>query len=180
MNKSNNKFAIIIDTKDRVPALIDIINELNFKEKKSQQKVNLKDLLRGEEELLVFDKKSTHDYELSDANPLIRSWLGEIFGKKQYRVSKNFEDILEELYLFAGKELKKEKKDMIIDITISLPKATPKPKRKVRVFNNFVKVGWDQYAIKIDPFTGYEYVKIKGNRYEVVRDYFNRGILVEI
>jgi hypothetical protein len=179
MNKSNNKFAIIIDTKEKVPTLIKAINELNFVERNFQQKVNLKDLLLGEEELLVFDKKSTYDYEIAEANPLIRSWSNEIFGTKQYRVSKNFDNILEELYLFAGKKPKKEK-DMIIDITISLPKATQKPKRKVRVFNNFVKVGWSQYGIKIDPFTGYEYVKINGKRYEIVRDIFNQGVLIEI
>lgn len=179
MNKSNNKFAIILDTREKVPALIEAINELNFVERNFQQKVNLKDLLLGQEELLVFDKKSTYDYEISEPNSLIRSWLGDIFGKKQYRVSENFDEILEEMYLFAGKKPKKEK-DMIIDITISLPKSTPKPKRKVRVFNNFVKVGWNQYRIKIDPFTGYEYVKIDGKRYEVVRDYFNQGVLVEI
>jgi hypothetical protein len=69
---------------------------------------------------------------------------------------------------------------MIIDITISLPKATPKPKRTVRVFNNFVKVGFDQYKIRIEPWTGYEYVVINGKRYEVVRDYFNQGVLVEV
>ena len=83
-------------------------------------------------------------------------------------------------YLKLPKKQQKPEKEMIIDITISLPKATPKPKRKVRVFNNFVKVGWDQYRINIDPYTGYEYVKIKGTRYEVVRDYFNQGVLVEI
>lgn len=179
MNKSNNKFAIIIDTNEQVPALVNVINELNLVERNFQQKVNLKDLLLGHEELLVFDKKSSYDYEVSKNNSLIQSWLGEIFGTKQYRVSKNFENIIEELYLFAGKQPKKEK-DMIIDITISLPKATPKPKRKVRVFNNFVKVGFDQYSIKIDPFTGYEYVKINGKRYEIARDYFNRGLLVEV
>jgi hypothetical protein len=85
--------------------------------------------------------------------------------------------------LFKGvqqKETKKEKEPMIIDITISLPKVTPKPKRKVRVFSNFVKVGFDQYSIKIDPFSGNEYVKINGVRYEILRDFFNRGVLVEI
>jgi hypothetical protein len=74
---------------------------------------------------------------------------------------------------------KEEKKNMTIDITITLPKAQ-KPKRKVRVFSNFVKVGFDQYSIRIDPFTGYEYVKIDGKRYEIARDIYNRGVLVEI
>ena len=73
----------------------------------------------------------------------------------------------------------KQQKEMIIDITITLPKVV-KPKRKVRVFSNFVKVGFNQYSIRIDPFTGYEYVKIEGKRYEILRDYFNRGVLVEI
>lgn len=73
----------------------------------------------------------------------------------------------------------KQQKEMIIDITISLPKVV-KPKRKVRVFSNFVKVGFDQYSIRIDPFSGYEYVKIDGKRYEILRDFFNRGVLVEI
>jgi len=82
-------------------------------------------------------------------------------------------------YLNLPQKQQKPKEEMIIDITISLPKAQ-KPKRKVRVFSNFVKVGFDQYSIKIDPFTGYEYVKIEGKRYEIVRDFFNRGVLVEI
>jgi hypothetical protein len=97
---------------------------------------------------------------------------------KTYKVSDNFEDILEELYLFAGEQLKPEKKNMILNIEISLPRAA-KPKRKVRVFSNFVKVGWDQYRIHIDPFTGYEYVKINNKRYEVVRNLFNQGVLIE-
>jgi hypothetical protein len=76
---------------------------------------------------------------------------------------------------------KPEKKTMTttIDITITLPKAQ-KPKRKVRVFSNFVKVGWDQYAIKLDAFTGNEFVLINNTRYEVVRDIFNQGVLVEV
>jgi hypothetical protein len=82
-------------------------------------------------------------------------------------------------YLNLPQKQQTKEKEMIIDITISLPKAQ-KPKRKVRVFSNFVKVGFDQYSIKIDPFTGYEYVKIDGKRYEIVRDFFNRGVLVEI
>ena len=77
-------------------------------------------------------------------------------------------------------EKPKEEKKMIIDIVISLPKVAPKPKRKVRVFSNFVKVGWQQYRINIDLFTGNEFVVIEGKRYEVVRDYFNQGVLVEI
>jgi len=80
---------------------------------------------------------------------------------------------------FLNVQKKPKEKEMTIDITISLPKVT-KPKRKVRVFSNFVKVGFEQYSIKIDPFTGYEYVKIEGKRYEILRDFFNRGVLVEI
>lgn len=82
--------------------------------------------------------------------------------------------------MWKDTQQKTKKENMIIDITISLPKATPKPKRKVRVFNNFVKVGWNQYSIKIDPFNGYEYVKIDGKRYEIARDVFHQGVLVEI
>jgi hypothetical protein len=179
--KQSNKFAIVIDNREKVPDIINTINELNLIERHYQQKINLKDLLQGQEEILFFDKESTYDYEFTKVNSFIKKWLNEILGKKYYRVSKNFDDIIEELYLFAGKEKTKNKKDMTIDITISLPKASaPKPKRKVRVFTNFVKVGFDQYSIKIDPFTGYEYVKINGKRYEIVRNIFNRGVLVEI
>jgi hypothetical protein len=85
----------------------------------------------------------------------------------------------EELVKIQQKPKVEVKKNMTIDITITLPKAQ-KPKRKVTVFSNFVKVGFDQYNIKIDPFTGYEYVKIDGKRYEIARDIFNRGVLVEI
>jgi len=75
---------------------------------------------------------------------------------------------------------KEEKPNMTINIEISLPKSQPKPKRKVRVFSNFVKVGWNQYSIKIDHYTGYEYVLINGVRYDVVRNVFGQGYLVEI
>jgi hypothetical protein len=102
--------------------------------------------------------------------PLHFNWL----WKKSIR--DNIPTLRKEL---EKKQQKTEKENMIIDITISLPKA-PKPKRKVRVFSNFVKVGFNQYTIRIDPFTGYEYVKIDGKRYEVIRDLFNRGVLVEI
>jgi hypothetical protein len=172
----SNKFSIIVDTTEQVPNIINIINELNFKPE--QQKVNLKDLLFGKNELLVFDKEVPY-YEVLPKATRYVPWLEEIFGKKNYKLSKNFNEIVEELYLFAGKEPKKEN-NMILNIEITLPKATPKPKRKVRVFSNFVKVGWDQYAIKVDPYTGYEYVKINGKRYEVVRDYFHSGVLIEI
>lgn len=83
--------------------------------------------------------------------------------------------------LLKVQKQQKQEKEMIIDITIKLPSVkVEKPKRRVRVFSNFVKVGFNQYSIRIDPFTGYEYVKIDGKRYEIVRDYFNRGVLVEI
>jgi len=93
--------------------------------------------------------------------------------KEHPRVVKNrnwYEELL---------KTQKQQKEMIIDITITLPKVA-KPKRKVRVFSNFVKVGFDQYSIRIDPFSGYEYVVIEGKRYEILRDYYNRGVLVEI
>ena len=96
-----------------------------------------------------------------------------IIVKEHPRVIKNrnwYEELL---------QTQKQQKEMIIDITITLPKVA-KPKRKVRVFSNFVKVGFDQYSIRIDPFSGYEYVKIEGKRYEILRDYYNRGVLVEI
>lgn len=173
--KKSNKFAIIVDTPERVPNLIEILNELNFKS--DQQKVNLKDLLFGRRELLFFNKKNEYDYEISNNDIYINNLIGGSTCDT-YSVSKNFENIIEELYLFAGKSLKKEKKNMILNIEISLPRAS-KPKRKVRVFSNFVKVGWDQYRIHIDPFTGYEYVKINTKRYEVVRNLFNQGVLVE-
>jgi len=77
------------------------------------------------------------------------------------------------------KEPKKEKKrNVVLDITITLPRK--KAKRRVTVFSNFVKVGWDQYSIKHDHYTGYEYVIIEGERYEVVRDVCGQGYLVEV
>jgi hypothetical protein len=173
--KKSNKFAIIVDTAERVPSLIEILNELNFKS--DQQKVNLNDLLFGNNELVVFDDQNPY-YEILPKTKHILPWLDSIIGPKQYKVSKNFEDIIEELYLFAGKPLKKEKKNMILNIEISLPRAS-KPKRKIRVFSNFVKIGWDQYRIHIDPFTGYEYIKINGTRYEVVRNFLGQGGLIE-
>ena len=102
----------------------------------------------------------------------------EVIQKREPRNYQKYFNI-PTLFKELQKKQQKPKEEMIIDITISLPKA-PKPKRKVRVFSNFVKVGFDQYTIKIDPFTGYEYVKIEGKRYEVARDIFNRGVLVEI
>ena len=87
------------------------------------------------------------------------------------------EKILRELD-FEDKE-KKENKKVVLDITISLP-AKKRPKRKVRVFSNFVKIGWDQYSIKHDCYTGYEYVIIDGTRYEIMRNIFGQGYLVEL
>ena len=179
MKNSNNKFAIVIDDHNKVPSLIEVIRELGLIERSHKQQVSTS--LLPVKKVLVFDgkKENTWDYEIEDNNPSIESWLNEFLGKKPYRVSNNLDVILNELYLFAGKENKKKKKDMTIDITISVP-VRSKPKRKVRVFSNFVKVGWDQYSIKVDPYTRYEYVIIKGNRYEVVRDIFGKGYLVEL
>lgn len=179
MKNSNNKFAIIIDDREKVPSLIEVIRELGLIEKSHKQQVNTS--LLPVKKVLVFDRREERpwDYEIEDNNSPIESWLNEFLGKKPYRISSNLDDIFNELYLFAGKENKRKKKDMTIDITISVP-VKSKPKRKVRVFSNFVKVGWDQYSIKIDPYTRYEYVIIKGNRYEVVRDIFGKGYLVEL
>ena len=70
---------------------------------------------------------------------------------------------------------------MILDIIIHLPRKTERRrKRKVRVFRTFVKVGWDQYRIKRDAYTGYEYAIIDGVRYEIYRDIFGQGYLVEL
>lgn len=172
----SNKFAIIVDTQERVPTLIETINKLNFVERKSRKKINIEDLL-DLDSLLLFDTEDSNDYEIVRNNPLLKKWLNEVLGVKHYKISESFNDIIEELNLFAGN--KKQQEDMRIELTIKLPKAQ-KPKRKVRVFSNFVKVGFDQYSIKIDPFTGYEYVKIDGKRYEIVRNVWGRGVLVEI
>jgi hypothetical protein len=174
--KNSNNFAIVIDSSENVPCLLETIKELEFVERHCQQQVD--PLLLALGRVLVFNKKPRYDYQIEESNSAILDWLEDIFGKKTYKVSNDLDNIVEELYRFAGKE-KKSKKDMTINITISTPKVA-KPKRKVRVFTNFVKVGWDQYSIKIDPYTGYEYVLIKGNRYEVVRDVLGKGYLVEI
>lgn len=172
MNKSN-KFSIIVDTNDKVPNLVEAIRGLGFVERTA--KLNLTPALLRVNKLLVFDEKEEYDYEIEDNNPLISSWLGDIFGKRYYKTSSDLNKILIELSDFAGK--KKQKKDMTIDITIT---RTRKPrKNKVRVFTNFVKVGWDQYSIKHD-WLGNEYVVIKGTRYEIMRNIFGDGYLVEL
>jgi len=180
MKKSNDRFTIIVDREnENLPTIFETIKELNFTERNPKRKVTLNSLLK--DNVLVFDKKPNYDYEISKTNSLIQSWLGDAFGRRNYSVSKNFNKIIEELYLFAGQKPKK-KKDMTIDIQISLPKARkPRRKQRVRVFTNFVKVGFSQYSIKIDPFTGYEYVKIKGKRYEIHRDIWTgKGVLIEL
>lgn len=96
-------------------------------------------------------------------------------NNKKEKVS-TIEKILKELN--AEKEEKKSNK-VVLDITITIP-AKKRPKRKVKVFSNFVKVGWDQYSIKYDRYTGYEYVIIDGVRYEIARNAFGQGYLVEI
>jgi|GEM_PF-4996675 hypothetical protein len=173
----SNKFAIIVDTQERVPTLIETINKLNFVERKSKKKINIEDLLDLDDVLIFGDESSSTEYELIRNNSLITQWIKKAFGIKHYKVSENFDNIIEELNLFAGN--KKQQEDMRIELTIKLPVAH-KPKRKVRVFSNFVKVGFDQYNIKIDPFTGYEYVKIDGKRYEIARNIWGRGVLVEV
>ena len=173
---NSNRFAIVIDTKEKVPSLIDVIRELGFVERSVQQQ--LTPALLEVNKLLVFNKKDNYDYKIEQDNNLIISSLNDIFGQKTYKVSKNFEEILEELHLCAGKE-RKSKNNMKVNITISVPKKVAK-KHKVRVFTNFVKVGWDQYSIKRDFFTDREYVIIKGNRYEIVRNIFGQGYLDEL
>ena len=171
--KNSNKFAIVVDTNEKATNLLDVIKELCLVEKR-HRKVELP--LLKTNALVVFDKKSTYDFEVDDdPNTLILDCLEDVFKGKSYKLSSDLDKIIDEVYLFAGKE--KKKKDMTINITISRP---AQKKHKVRVFTNFVKVGWDQYSIKHDSYTGYEYVIIKGNRYEVVRDIFGKGYLVEI
>jgi len=90
----------------------------------------------------------------------------------------NLKNIIE--YLEDINKPKETNKNMTIDIEINIPLKT-KPKRKVRVFSNFVKVGYDQYKIRKDYFTGSEYALIDGKRYEIARDFWTgRGYLVEI
>jgi len=81
---------------------------------------------------------------------------------------------------FLGEiEKPKQPQRMTLDIVINL--SAPKKKRKVTVFNNFVKVGFDQYRIKRDFFTDDEYAIIDGKRYEIYRNpWTGRGYLVEI
>jgi len=73
-------------------------------------------------------------------------------------------------------EQKKEKPKMIIDITITRP--APKKEKKaypIKVFTTFVKIGYNQYKIYVDPFEGYEYITIDGERFEVERPLFGSG-----
>jgi hypothetical protein len=175
--KNSNNFVVIIDKKEETPKLFDCIRELGLVERSVQQA--LTPALLEVNNLIVFDKKSTYDYELEKGNQLILSWLKETFGKKTYKVSNDIETILDEIHLFAGKERKRKKDDMIIDIEIRVPVAKPK-KNKVRVFSNFVKVGFQQYSIKKDFWTDNEYVVIKNHRYEILRDVFGKGYLVEL
>jgi len=82
-------------------------------------------------------------------------------------------------YLEGIDKPKKETNKMTIEIEINLPVA--RKKRKVTVFNNFVKVGFDRYRIHKDYFTGYEYALIDGKRYEIAREFWTgKGYLVEI
>jgi hypothetical protein len=90
-------------------------------------------------------------------------------------VSSDLKKVIQRI-LSGDKEEKENKRT--VNITLSLVTKKDK-KHKVRVFSNFVKVGWDQYSIKRD-WLDNEYVIIKGNRYEVVRDIFGQGYLVEL
>lgn len=174
--KNSNKFAIIIDDEDKNIELKDILNELNFKPFFYEEQQSIVPAIR---QVLLFDKKNTDTFKVMRNNNVLSRVLAECFGGKTYKVSSDYDDMIEELYLLAGKENKRKKNNMVIDITISLPKQAPKPKRKVTVFSNFVKVGFKGYAIKIDAFTGTEYVDIEDNRYYVVRDVYGKGYLVE-
>lgn len=174
--KNSNKFAIIIDNEEKNVELKDILDELNFKPFFHEEQQSMVPAVR---QVLLFDKKNNDTFKVMRNNSVLSRVFSEYFGGKTYKVSSDFDNMVEELYLLAGKENKRKKNNMVIDITISLPKQAPKPKRKVRVFANFVKVGFDAYAIKVDSFTGTEYVDIKGNRYYVVRDIFGKGYLVE-
>lgn len=70
-----------------------------------------------------------------------------------------------------------KKPEMILDITITIP--APKKKEPklipIKVFTTFVKIGYNQYKIYIDPFQGIEYVTIDGERFEIERPVFGTG-----
>jgi len=177
MINSNNRLAVIVDQQKQIPALFHMVKELKLVER-DQQEIDPATLWL--KKLLVFNKKGTYDYAVEKNNDLINSYLKDIFDDKVFKVSSDFENIIDEVYLFAGKpKPKKEKKKMIIDITISLPKAKKRRKRKVTVFSNFVKVGLSQHSIKHD-WLGHEYVIINRNRYEIYRDWYGKGYLVEL
>lgn len=78
--------------------------------------------------------------------------------------------------IIVEKVQQKKEPKMVIDITIT--RSAPKKEKKVypiKVFTTFVKIGYNQYKIYIDPFEGYEYVTIDGERYEVERPLFGTG-----
>jgi hypothetical protein len=174
--KNSNIFSILIDNEDKVPSLVEEIRELGLIERSHKKEITT--ALLPVKSMLVFDKRSTYDYAITDSSSVVLDWWENILGKKTYKVGKDFETILDQLNLLTGKE-RKNKDNMIINVKISVPKKVEK-KHKVRVFSTFVKVGWNQYSIKRDFFTDREYVIIKGNRYEVVRDVFGQGYLVEL
>jgi hypothetical protein len=114
--------------------------------------------------------------------------FGKIIKKLKAYVNDNVCSDEEEYIIIEEKEPKT--KTFNVEINIGVPKRSPKYRaniavlrpeiqaEKVTVFNNWVKVGYNQYDIYLDLF-GNEFIYVEGEKFFINKDRYGRKYLVK-
>jgi len=174
------------------------INRFGLKEQpKILRKRSLKNIYKGD--LIVFgDCNGTIDYDYRVETNVDN--LDHLDGRqfKAYDLINDFDKILKRLgkyvaanderYIAVDDEDEPRVTEINVDVTVS--KKHPKSyvplaillndvcEEKVTIFDNWVKVGYNQYDIYVD-FFGNEFVYIGGNKYFVKEDLWGRKYLTK-
>lgn len=176
------------------------ISRLNLNEMpKILRKKSLKNIETGN--IIVFGDASgniDYDYRVETDHTKLSHLDGRKF--KVYDLIVDFEKVIKRLKKFANENeesylLVKDEDSEVnvteININLNLHKKRPLSvtpiaiirqeltEDKVTIFDNWVKIGYNQYDIYTDLFTGKEWIYVSGNKFFVKEDKFGRKYLTK-
>ena len=124
-------------------------------------------------DVIVFGGNDKYDYTTTNVKNEIP------MNFESFDLVEDFSEIIDRLKKYVAKnypqKIKKEKKDVDIEITIEFVKAPKKKEEKYetyRIHDTFVKIGYRTYDIYVDTITGDEYIKLGNKKLFILEDRF--------
>ena len=172
-------FAVLMDGNSRSRSFIELIKSVPS----LKERFNLTTITDGD--WVIFGTSKDYDYEIITNETIVMQRK----INRLYSLLSDTEEVLDNLREYVKKNKKRQTRTVSVSYSEPIGLITFETERPVvkkttyisaepvTVHDTFVKVGYDYFVIKVDPYTEEEYVKIDGKVYLVKRGRNGEGYL---